>query len=196
MNTKQNKLMSPSLSTTPTPCSTQVPTSIKASLPSYGISIENAEEWSRKYNYESIPRIREDKFWRLVIEAARGANPADVESKVRSVMEQRNAQSREEFEEQAYKILLPGAELFPDQSQKSVYLLALDEQHTIHGYEAFITTCLPVLVSALQQRKPKHRQRSGTQKKAVSQRVSRSSIRKIGTRRSPRNKKPDTPPSE
>lgn len=202
MNTKKNKLMSPSLSTTPTPCSTQAPTSIKDSLPSYGISIENAEKWNREYNYESIPRIHEDKFWGLLIEEAGGANPADVESKVRSVMEQRNTRSREKFEEQAYEIMLPGAKLFQDRSQKSVFLSALDEQHTIHGYEAFIADCLPVLVNALQQRKPKHRQRSGTghtRKKAVSQGVSKSSsesIGKIGTRRSLRNKKPDTPPSE
>jgi hypothetical protein len=62
MNTKQNKLMSPLLSTTSTPCSTQAPTSIKDSLPSYGTSLENAEKWNRKYNYESIPRIHEHIF--------------------------------------------------------------------------------------------------------------------------------------
>ncbi|KAF4630414.1 hypothetical protein G7Y89_g7719 [Cudoniella acicularis] len=100
MNTKQNKLMSPSLSTTSTPCSTQAPTSIKDSLPSYGISIENAEKWNREYNCESISRIYEHKFWGLLIEVAGDANPADVEfeSKVRSVIEQRNARSREKFE--------------------------------------------------------------------------------------------------
>jgi hypothetical protein len=49
---------------------------------------------------------------------ASDANPTDVEfeSKVRSVMEQRNALSREKFEEQAYEIMLPGAKLFQDQS--------------------------------------------------------------------------------
>jgi hypothetical protein len=90
-----------------------------------------------------------------LIEVASNATPADVEfeSKVRSVIEQRNARSREEFEEQAYEIMLSGAELFQDQSQKSVFLSALDEQHTIHSYEAFIANCLPVLVNALQQRK-------------------------------------------
>lgn len=77
-------------------------------------------------------------------------------------MEQRNTRSREKFEEQAYEIMLPGAKLFQDQSQKSVFLSALDEQHTIHSYEAFIANCHPVLVNALQQRKPKHRQRSST----------------------------------
>ncbi len=92
MNTQQNKLMSPSLSMTPTPCSTQAPTSIKDSLPGFGISLENAEKWNRLYNHESIPRIHEDKFCGLLIEVAGGVNPADVESKVRSVMEQRNAQ--------------------------------------------------------------------------------------------------------
>ena len=143
--------------------------------------------------------MHEDKFWRLLIEVAGGA---DVESKVRSVMEQRNAESREKFEEQAYQIMLPGAKLFQDQSQKSVFLSALDEQHTIYDYEAFFATCFPVLVSALQQRKPKRRQRSSTghtPKKAVSKGVSKSSsesIGQIGTRRSSRNKKPDTPPSE
>jgi hypothetical protein len=49
-----------------------------------------------------------------LIEAAGGANPADVESKVMSIMEQRNTRSREKFEEQAYEIMLPGAMLFQD----------------------------------------------------------------------------------
>lgn len=202
MNTKQNKLMSPSLSATSMSGSTQAPTSIKDSLPSYGISIENAEKWNREYNYESIPRIHEHKFWRLLIEVASDATPADVEfeSKVRSVIEQRNARSREKFEEQAYEIMLSGAELFQDQSQKSVFLSALDEQHTIHSYEAFIANCLPVLVNALQQRKQNHRQRSShTRKKPVSRRVSKTSSEsngQTGARRSLRNKKPNTPPSE
>ena len=205
MKTKQSKLMSPSLSTTSTPCSTQAPTSIKDSLPSYGISIENAEKWNREYNHESLPRIHEDRFWGLLIEVAGDTNPADVEfeSKVGSVMEQRNARSRAKFEEQAYKIMLSGAKLFPDQSQKSDFLSALDEQHTIHSYEALIANCLPVLVSALQQRKTKHGQRGSTghtRKKSVPQRVpmsSSESIGQTGTRRSSRNKKPNThPPSK
>jgi hypothetical protein len=91
-----------------------VPTLIKASLPSYRISIKNAKEWSRKYNYKSIPYIHKDKFWRLIIKAARGANLADIKSKVRSVIKQRNAQSYKEFKKQVYKILLPSAELFPN----------------------------------------------------------------------------------
>jgi hypothetical protein len=122
MKTKQNKLMSPSLSTTSTSHSTQAPTPIKDSLPSYGIYIEDAEKWNREYNYERIPRIQEDSFWRLLVEVADCAIPADVESRVRSIMEQRNARSREKFEEQAYKNMLPGANLFQDESQKSVFL--------------------------------------------------------------------------
>ncbi|KAH9217905.1 hypothetical protein DL95DRAFT_521748 [Leptodontidium sp. 2 PMI_412] len=95
--------------------------------------------------------------------------------------------------------MLPRANIFQDQSQKSVFLSALDEQHTLHSYEAFVSNCLPVLANALQQRKPHHRQRSigHTRKKPV--RVSKASSESsgpTGTRRSLRNKKPDTPPSE
>ena len=124
---------------------------------------------------------------------ANSINPADIKSKVRSIIEQRNTQSREKFEEQAYEIILPGAKLFQDQSLKLVFLSALDEQYTIHGYEAFVTDCLPVLVNTLQQCKPKHRQRNNndhTRKKGVLKSPSKP-IRKIGTRRSPRNQKPD-----
>jgi len=196
--------MSPSLSTTSTPCSTQAPTSIKDSLPSYGISIENAEKWNREYNHESLPRIHEDRFWEVLIEVAGDTNPADVEfeSKVGSVMEQKDAQSRAKFDEQAYKIMLPGAKLFLNQSQKSDFLSALNEQHTIHGFEALIANCFPVLINALQKRKAKHRQRSSTgrtRKNPESQRVSKSSSelnRQTGTRRSSRNKNPNTPPSK
>lgn len=90
-------------------------------------------------------------------------------------MKQKIAQSRAKFEGKAYEIILSGAELFQDQSHKVDFLSALDEQHTIHGFEAFIANCLPVLVNALQKRKPKCRQRSTTshtQKKSVSQNVS------------------------
>ncbi|TVY86305.1 hypothetical protein LAWI1_G008826 [Lachnellula willkommii] len=157
MNTKQSKLMSPSLSTTSTPCSTQAPTSIEDSLPSYGISTENTQKWKLLYNRETLPRMHDDKFYELLVEVAGDTNPADAKfgSKVGSVMKQRNARSRAKFEEQAYEIMLSGAKLFQDQSQKSDFLSALDEQHTIYSYEALITNCLPVLVNALQQRKPK-----------------------------------------
>ena len=194
--------MSPSLSTTSIPCSTQAPTSIIDSLPSFGISIENAEKWNREYNHETIPRLHENKFWGLLVEVASDHNPADIdfESKVRSVMEQKNARSRADFEEQAYQIMLPGAELFQDPSQKSVFLSALDEQHTLHSYEGLIANCLPVLVNALQQNKREQRQRNGpTRKKPVSRRVSKTSSEsggRTGTRRSLRLKKPETPPSE
>ena len=89
MKNKQSKLMSPLLSTTLILCSTQAPTSIKDSLPSYGISIENAKKWNREYNHESLPRIHEDRFWEVLIEVASDTNPADVkfESKVGSIME-------------------------------------------------------------------------------------------------------------
>ncbi len=204
MQTRQSKLMNPSSSMTSTPCSAQAPTSIKDSLPRYGISIEQAENLNREYNYTRLPRIHEDKFWALLIEVASDANPADVEfeSKVESVMEQRNNLSRAKFEEQAYEIMLPGARLFQDQSQKSDFLSALDEQHTIHSYEAFFANCLPLLVKELQQRQPKQRQPSSinhTRNNSVSQRVSKSSSESIGQmsrQRSPRSKKQDTSPSE
>jgi hypothetical protein len=202
MKTKRGKLMSPSLSTTSTP-STQVPIPIEDSLPSHGISIEDARKWKRLYNrdHEPLPLIHDDKFYRLLIDTTIDTDPADVEfeSKVKSVMEERNARSRAKFEEQTYEILLEGAEFFQDPTQRSDFLSALDQQHTIHGFEAFIANCLPMLINA---RKLKHQQRSRTgrtRKKTVSPGVSKSSsgsIGQIGTRRSPRNRKPDTPPSK
>ncbi|CZR69181.1 uncharacterized protein PAC_19081 [Phialocephala subalpina] len=144
--------MIPLLSTTSTPYSTQEPTSIKDSLPSYGIYIENAEKWNHEYNYENIPHIYEHKFWGLLIDVASDANPADPEFKsiVRSVMEQKIAQFCKKFKEQVYEIMLSGAELFQDQSQESVFLSALDEQYNIYGYESFIVNCLLVLVNVEQ----------------------------------------------
>jgi hypothetical protein len=65
-------------------------------------------------------------------------------------MEQRNAWSCKKLEEQVYKIMLSGTELFQDQFQKSVFLSALDKQYTIYSYEAFIANCLLVLVNVLQ----------------------------------------------
>src|SRR5215469_18002299 len=99
MNIEQSELpLSPSLSATSTststsastPCSTQAPTSIKESLPGYGISLEDADKWNGEYNRESLPIMHEDLFWRLLEEIARDTDPADVESKLKSRMEQKS----------------------------------------------------------------------------------------------------------
>jgi hypothetical protein len=75
MNIKQSKLpMSPLLSATListstlalTPYSTQAPTSVKESLPSYRISLKDADKWNAKYNCESLPLMHKDLFWKLL----------------------------------------------------------------------------------------------------------------------------------
>jgi hypothetical protein len=64
--------------------------------------------------HEPLPLIHNDKFYRLLIDTTTNTDPADVkfESKVKSVIEERNARSRTKFEEQKYEILLKGAEFF------------------------------------------------------------------------------------
>ncbi|KAH8797830.1 hypothetical protein F5884DRAFT_758928 [Xylogone sp. PMI_703] len=182
-----------------TPCSTQAPTSIKESLPSYGISLEDADKWNGEYNRESLPLMHEDLFWKLLKEIARNTDPADVESKLKSCMEQNSVHSRREFDKARYEIMLSGPELFQDESQKLDFTLALNAQHTVRGFEDFIAHCVPQLVKGCQQRKLKLRRQSITgskQKKPVPRRVSKSYSQPTGEkgrRRSPRNKQPKTP---
>jgi hypothetical protein len=206
MNIEQSELpMSPSLSpiststSASTPCSTQAPTLIKESLASYGISLEDADKWNGEYNRESLPLMHDDLFWKLLKEIARDTDPADVESKLKSRMEQNSVRSRADFDRARYEIMLSGPELFQDESQKLAFTLALNAQHTVRGFEDLIAHCVPQLVNWCQKRKSQRRQQSITgpkQKKLAPRRVSKSSSQPTGGkgwRRSPRNKQPKTP---
>jgi hypothetical protein len=55
-----------------------------------------------------------------------------------------------EFRGTVYGIMLLGAKLFSDKSEKLISFSALDTQHTIHVYDALISKCVPVLTSVLQ----------------------------------------------
>jgi hypothetical protein len=171
MNIKQSKLpMSPSLSATSiststsasTPYSTQAPTSVKESLPSYGISLKDADKWNAKYNRESLPLMHEDLFWKLLKDITQDTNPADVESELKSRTGQKSARSRADFDKVRYEIMLSGAELFQNESQKLAFTSALNAQHTVCSFEDFIAHCVPQLIDGYQKRKSKSRQRSIT----------------------------------
>jgi hypothetical protein len=198
MNIERMRFPSPSLSskttTTSSPCSTQAPTSIKDSLRSYGISEDDEIKWTDKYNRASIPLMRNDRFSKLLTEIACDTDPATVEfeSKLKSVMEQKSTDSRNEFNDQACSIMLSGAALFED-SQKLEFLSILEKEHTVYGLRAFVARCLPSLIYEHPKHKPK---RDSKQKKSAPPRVPKltpESTGKTGMRRSNRINKPNTP---
>jgi hypothetical protein len=163
METEQSKLPrspSPSLSVTSisisrssemsTQCGAQMHTSTKESLPRYRISLEDADKRNGEYNRESIPLMRGELFWMLLEEIAPDTNPADVESKMKSHMEQKSARSREDLDKVRYKVLLPGTNLIQDSSQKLVFLSALHDQHAVCSFEDFIAHFVLQLVDGCQ----------------------------------------------
>jgi hypothetical protein len=194
MNTKQRKLPSPSLSaasTTRTTPSPQAPTSTKDSLPSYGISIEDADQWNEKYNRTSLPLMPDHLFWNLLVEIA--SDTPEVEPKLKSVMEQKTTDSRNEFNDQASDTMLSGTALFKDSSRLMEFFSALNQEHTILGLEAFMSRCLPLLIDGHLKRKSK---RGPKQRKPAPAKVSGSSSKPTGKpsiRRSDRSKAPVEP---
>jgi hypothetical protein len=49
--------------------------------------------------------------------------------------------------------MLSGSKLFENKLQKLQFISALDEQHTVYGYEALVAHCLPVLIDMNQKGK-------------------------------------------
>jgi hypothetical protein len=181
-------------------------TPIETILPRYGISMDDAEQLNRKYNQETIPRIQVERFWNLIIDVAKGTEPAEVESKIAKIMEERTIQSRAKFDKATYKIMLSGPRCFEEAQQQSDFGAALSHEHTIHEYEALVANCLPALVKELHELRAKVRIGSkkekspkGPAEKKAPRKVSKPSSKSngdSGRRRSPRINKAHTPPSE
>jgi hypothetical protein len=137
MNIEQRRLLSLLLSaataTRSNPCSTQAPTSIKDSLRSYGISEEDKNKWKNKYNHTSLRLIRDNLFSKLLTDIACDTYPTTVEfkSKLKSVIEQKSTDSRNEFNDQVCTIMLDGAAIFKE-SQRLEFLLVLDNKHAVY----------------------------------------------------------------
>jgi hypothetical protein len=127
--------------------------------------------------------MHEDLFWKLLKEIAHDTNPADVEPELKSRIKQKSARSHADFDKVSYEIMLSGAGLFQNESQKLAFTSALNAQHTVCNFEDFIAHCVPQLVDGYQKRKSNSRQRSITgpkQKRSAPQRVSKSFSQSIG----------------
>ncbi|KAL3423678.1 hypothetical protein PVAG01_05425 [Phlyctema vagabunda] len=107
--------------------------------------------------------MRDARFYTLVMQISDRISPTEpkFESRLDSIMEERSSLSLERFEHQAYKILRAGSrELFQDESQQLDFLLALDKQHTVEGFEALLSDCVPALIDKLRGQSSDPRQRS------------------------------------
>lgn len=133
------------------------------------------------YNRQSIPRIPNDEFYKLLTEVPPTYD--DFELEVKRIMAERSAQFHSKFEEQAYDLMLSGPKLFEDQSKQFTFFSAMCEPHTIQGFEKFISDCVPELMLT--------RKTSGAKKKSKG--VSKPSTKLTGgPRRSLRIQKPKT----
>lgn len=181
-------------------------TPIERILPRYGISMDDAEQLNQKYNQETIPRIQVERFWDLIVDVAKGTEPAELESKIANIMEERTIQSRAKFDKATYKIMLSGPRCFEDAQQQSDFGASLSHEHTIHEYEALVANCLPALVKELHELRAEVRTGSKKEKSPkgsaerkapkVVLKPSSKSNGEFGRRRSQRIKKARTPPSE
>ena len=166
--------LSPSLSEAPTPPGqSQAPVpSVRESLPSYGISIERAELWKCEYNRQEVPLMRDEDFWELVAAIAKDSYPADVQSKLKSSIDQKSTRLHDDFEDAAYGPLWSGYEVFPAADQKFTFTRGLSRGITIHDTHAFMAYCLPYLIELAQKSKaepPKQKASPGQKRKPKAQ---------------------------
>ena len=187
MNTKQRKLLSPLLSVVliiriiSLP---QVLTSTKDSLSSYSISTENTNKQNNKYNRTSLLLMPNYLFWYLLIEITCNTYPAEVKSKLKSIMKQKTTDSRIEFNDQASNTMLSDTVLFKESSWLMEFFLALNKEYTILSLKAFMLCYLLLLIDEYLKRKSKC---SPKQQKPMSPKVLKlllESIRKPSIQRS------------
>jgi hypothetical protein len=205
MSIEQSKLhqlpISPSLSATSAPDFTQAPTSIKSILLSHGISDNKADELNYLYNRRSIPVMDDGLFFQLLNEIATDIDPDQVESELRRRIDQQSTSLYNEYVAAKHEIGFSGLDLFQTVSQQFQFTAGL-RKHTIHGFEAFVASCLPPLIEACQKSEIKRRRRKNTSPKHYQRAphgASKSSLQAMegnGCRRSPRiAKRTDRAPS-
>lgn len=128
--------------------------SVRESLPSYGISIEKAESWKREYNRCEIPVMHDEEFWEVVAECAKDfhravipqdSHSADIESKLKALMDQKNTRFYKDFEAVVFEPLMYDYVVFPNPDQRFIFSRALDIPLTLHNIESLISKCLPYL---------------------------------------------------
>ncbi len=165
MSIEENKFcqppLSPSLSARSTPDFTQAPTSIKSILISHGISDSKADELNSLYNRRSIPIMDDGLFFRLLDEIATDIDPDQVESELQRRIDQKSTSLYNEYVAAKHEIVFSGLDLFQTVSQQFLFTAGL-RKHTIHGFEAFVASCLPPLIEACQKSKTKRRRRKNT----------------------------------
>jgi hypothetical protein len=192
--------ISPSLSATSTPDLTQAPTSIKSILIGHGISDNKADELNCLYNRRSIPVMDDGLFFQLLNEIATDIDPEQVESELQRRIDQQSTSLYNDYVAAKHEIGLTGLDFFQTESQQFRFTAGL-RKHTIHGFEAFVASCLPPLIEACQKSKIKRRRRKYTSPKhnqRTPHRVSKSLLQGMegnGCRRSPRIAKQTGEPS-
>ena len=183
--------LSPALSECSTaPDETQAPNpSIRESLPGYGISIETAEEWKYQYNRQEVRVMGDEDFWKLVAEIAKKSDLADIQSRLKSSIDQKSTRLRRDVEDASYEVLLPGHRLFLTDDKKFAFTSSLCPDTMIHSVHAFMAYCLPHLIKLAHTSKarlPKQKKASpGQKRKPIAQEQNNKSL---GQNQSPSQK--------
>jgi hypothetical protein len=154
---------SPSVSEAPTtPDETQAPIpSTRDSLSSYGISIETAEQWKCRYNRQEVRVMDDEDFWKLVAQSAKEC-PADIESRLKSSIDEKSTCLRRDFEDVSPEVLLSGHQMSLTSVEKFAFASSLSQEIIIHRNTAFMTYCLPHLIKLAQTSKANHQKQKKT----------------------------------
>ncbi|KAK2624930.1 hypothetical protein QTJ16_005299 [Diplocarpon rosae] len=147
--------LSPSLSEpSAAPDETQAPLpSIRESLPGYGISIETAEEWKCRYNRQEVRVMGDEEFWELGADIAKESNPAEIQPRLKSSIDQISTRLHDDFEHASYEMLLPGHRLALTEDKKFAFISSLSQDIMIRSIHAFMAYRLPHLIKPAQESK-------------------------------------------
>ena len=141
-------LLSPALSTASLALpSSQPHFTAKSLLLAHGISSERADELTARYNRQSIPIISDEKFFHKLNKIAIDKTSVleDIETSFQAFLAQESARLSEDAETAKDKFFMSGLDLFQSESQSFLFATGLSE-HTVHGFEAFVAYCLPLLI--------------------------------------------------
>ena len=151
--------ISPLLSAASTPDSTQLPISSRKGLQSRGVTEEEIEVLTAKYNRRVIAVVDDDSFYQRLCEIADAVGRNHLESEVSRWIHEEGTRIDRDCLKAKLSISLLGLGFLQTKNQKQSLIAGLKYDHTIHGYEQMIAYTLPFLIENLAEHKKMPRRR-------------------------------------
>lgn len=146
--------------------------SAKDTLLHRGVSLQLIDDLNARYNRRTIPVMNDEQFFQLLSGVAIDSEPAAIESKIQTVMDEKNTSIHYSYVAAKYEIGLATLDLFQSVAQQFRYLSSLRE-HTIHNFEGFVADCLPTLIRSSLRKKTKSGQKSSKSERKSRRRSTR-----------------------